>query len=89
MRDKKVRTAWRTLMEVMKQSGNFDLYPEEEMVIVNALWELERLRENRDKAIEYIKECGCYEEDTKVFCDDINIYELPKLLEILKGGNND
>lgn len=58
MRDKKLRTAWRTLMEAMKQSGDFDLYPEEEMIIVNAMWELESLRENRDKAIEILKLCN-------------------------------
>ena len=36
-----------------------------------------------NKVEEFIKEEGCYEEDTKIFCDDINCSELPKLLEIL------
>ena len=36
-----------------------------------------------DEVREFIKEEGCYEEDTKIFCDDINHNELPKLLQIL------
>lgn len=61
----------------------------EDSLLGNTLSFIEDLQQRIDKAIEYIKECGCYEEDTKVFCDDIDIYELPKLLEILKGGKND
>lgn len=44
------------------------------------------LQQRIDKAIEYIKDKGCYEEDTKVFCDDINYDELSKLLNILQGN---
>lgn len=47
----------------------------------------QKVKDRNDKAIEYIKEQGCYEEDTKVFCDDLNYYAIPKLLEILKGNN--
>lgn len=36
-----------------------------------------------NNAKRFIKEEGCYEEDTKIFCDDINSNELPKLLQIL------
>lgn len=46
------------------------------------------LSERIIKAIEYIKKWGCYEEDMKVFCDDIDYYNLPRLLEILKGEPN-
>ena len=37
-----------------------------------------------DKAIELLKEAGCYDEEAKTFCDDI-WEELPKLLNILQG----
>lgn len=37
-----------------------------------------------DKAIELLKEAGCYDEETKTFCDDV-WEELPKLLNILQG----
>lgn len=53
------------------------------------------LRSNRDdyksrceKAIELLKEVGCYDEETKTFCDDI-WEELPYLLNILQGGDKD
>ena len=36
-----------------------------------------------NNAKRFIKEEGCYEEDNKTFCDDINYNELPKLLQIL------
>ena len=37
-----------------------------------------------DKAIELLKESGCYDEKAKIFCDDV-WNELPDLLNILKG----
>ena len=40
-----------------------------------------------DKAIEIIKEAGCYDETTKEFCDDI-WEELPTLLNILQNGSD-
>ena len=36
------------------------------------------------KAIEFIKDEGLYEEDFKIFNDDINFNELSKLLKILE-----
>ena len=38
-----------------------------------------------DKAIEILKESGCYDEETKAFCDSV-WEELPIILNILKGG---
>lgn len=37
------------------------------------------------KAIKLLKEAGCYDEETKSFCEDILEEELPKLLNILGG----
>ena len=41
-----------------------------------------------NKAIEYIKDKGLYEEELDIFNDDINYNELDDLLNILNGGNN-
>ncbi len=41
-----------------------------------------------DKAIELLKEAGCYDEETKTFCDDV-WEELPKLLNILEGSDKE
>lgn len=40
-----------------------------------------------EKAIDLLKEAGCYDEETKTFCDDV-WEELPKLLNILNGGDD-
>ena len=42
--------------------------------------------ERQQKAIELLKEAGCYDEEAKTFCDDI-WEELPKLLNILQGDD--
>lgn len=42
----------------------------------------------KDRAIELLKEAGCYDEETKSFCDDV-WEELPKLLSILDGDKNE
>lgn len=47
--------------------------------------ENQQLKDRINKVIKYIKEQGCYEEDTKAYCDDINYYAIPRLMEILKG----
>lgn len=47
-----------------------------------------KLFEQKEKAIELLKEAGCYDEETKTFCDDI-WEELPKLLNILNGGDEE
>lgn len=36
------------------------------------------------KAIEVLKKAGCYDEETKTFCDDV-WEELPELLDILES----
>ena len=46
----------------------------------------EMYKSRNEKAIELLKEAGCYDEETKTFCDDI-WEELPKLLNILNGGD--
>ena len=43
-------------------------------------------KSRNEKAIELLKEAGCYDEETKTFCDDV-WEELPKLLNILTGGD--
>ena len=42
------------------------------------------LRSRIDKGISLLKEAGCYDEETKTFCDDV-WEELPELLNILQG----
>ena len=51
--------------------------------------ENKELHNKIDKAINYIKEQGCYDEDCNVFCDDLNYYAIPRLLEILKDSDVD
>lgn len=51
--------------------------------------ENQQLHNKMDKAINYIKEHGCYDEDCNVFCDDLNYYAIPRLLEILKDSDVD
>lgn len=45
-------------------------------------------KSRNEKAIELLKEAGCYDEETKTFCDDV-WEELPELLEILQGSDKD
>lgn len=45
-------------------------------------------KSRNEKAIKLLKEAGCYDEETKTFCDDV-WEELPKLLNILNGDKND
>ena len=40
-----------------------------------------------DKATKLLKEAGCYEEESKQFCDDI-WEELPDILSALEGSDN-
>ena len=47
------------------------------------------LKERIDKAIEYLKYNACYEEDTKIFCDDLNYDLCSELLNILEGEDNE
>lgn len=43
-------------------------------------------KQRNEKAIKLLKEAGCYDEETKIFCDDI-WDELEILLNILQGGD--
>ena len=52
---------------------------------IKSLDKLDVLEDRIDKAIEYIEENACYEEDTKIFCDDLRYDECLKLLDILRG----
>ena len=47
----------------------------------------EDYKSRNEKAIELLKEAGCYDEETKTFCNDI-WEELPKLLNILNCGDD-
>lgn len=49
---------------------------------------LEKKNKKIDKAINHIKEQGCYDEDCNVFCDDLNYYAIPRLLEILEKDSD-
>lgn len=53
------------------------------------LEENQQLEKIINKAIEYISECCLYDEETKIFNDDLDYYEIPKLIEILKGGSDE
>lgn len=45
-----------------------------------------KLEQKIDKAIKILKEAGCYDEETKTFCDDI-WEELPDILNALEGSD--
>ena len=49
--------------------------------------EYENYKQRNEKAIQILKEAGCYDEETKTFCDDV-WEELPKILNILKGSDD-
>ena len=49
----------------------------------NADFCIQKLHFKIDKAIEYIKEKSCYDEETKMCCDELYDNEIIKLLEIL------
>ena len=54
--------------------------------ITNLQEEKEDYKSRNEKAIELLKEAGCYDEETKTFCDDV-WEELPNLLNILNGDD--
>ena len=58
-----------------------------ELAIETILKENARLKDKIEKAISYISEYCLYDEKSKDFNDDLDYYEIPKLLEILKGGD--
>lgn len=48
-------------------------------------FEVEKQDKRIDKAIEYLKENACIDEDVEYFCDDLRYDECKMLLDILKG----
>jgi len=50
--------------------------------------DLDNYKSRIDKAIKLLKEAGCYDEETKTFCDDI-YYELPNILNALEGSDKE
>ena len=87
IKDEKIIIAWRTLMEVMKVTGNIMFYDIEIRTIVDALNELQKLRDNRDKAIEYINDnVAVYAFNNKDLPHwEFNDDDIKELLEILRG----
>jgi hypothetical protein len=65
----------------MKNGWQQEVYNKDE--ILNRWYETQG---RIDKAIELLKEAGCYDEEAKTFCDDI-WEELPELLNILQGSD--
>lgn len=47
--------------------------------------EIERLNNIINKAIDFLKENACIDEDVEYFCDDLRYDDCKKLLNILKG----
>ena len=50
--------------------------------------EIERLNNRIEKAIDFLKENACIDEDVEYFCDDLRYDDCKKLLDILKGSDN-
>lgn len=51
--------------------------------------EIERLNNIINKAIYFLKENACIDEDVEYFCDDLRYDDCKKLLEILKGSDKE
>ena len=51
--------------------------------------EIERLNNIINKAIDFLKENACIDEDVEYFCDDLRYDDCKKLLDILKGGSKE
>ena len=49
--------------------------------------EIERLNNIINKAIDFLKENACIDEDVEYFCDDLRYDDCKKLLNILKGSD--
>ena len=59
-----------------------------QVILDNELADMYDYKSRNEKAIELLKEAGCYDEETKTFCDDI-WEELPELLNILEGDDKE
>lgn len=51
--------------------------------------EIERLNNIINKAIDFLKENACIDEDVEYFCDDLRYDDCKKLLNILKGSDEE
>lgn len=69
--------------ELLKKLEDISL--DEANIRADILLEQRDYKSRNEKAVEYIKENGCYDE--KYFCDDLSPHELKDLLNILKGGD--
>ena len=65
-------------------NGKFKVFKDEKDIIELQNKEIKRLENIRIKSIALLKEAGCYDEETKTFCDDV-YDELPKILKTLEG----
>lgn len=89
-RYKKIFKAKERFSKIMPENTEFiilskaDYDRQQEDIELNAI----ELKSRNEKAIELLKEAGCYDEENKIFCDDV-WEELPKLLNILNGDDND
>ena len=57
--------------------------------ISNLEFEVEEKDRRIDKAIDFLKENACIDEDVEYFCDDLRYDDCKKLLEILKGEDKE
>lgn len=46
-----------------------------------------QLINNKYDAIDLIQDLACYEQDTHAYCDDINYYDVHKIVDTLEGNN--
>lgn len=70
-------------LETAKAINNLKKQLEEEKNAYNQIY-------NRNqKAIDFLKENACIDEDIEYFCDDLRYDDCKKLLEILKGGDKE
>lgn len=51
--------------------------------------EIKKLNNRIEKAIDFLKENACIDEDVEYFCDDLRYDDCKKLLEILKGDDKE
>jgi hypothetical protein len=60
---------------------------EDEIKVETQEEEIERLNNRIEKAIDFLKENACIDEDVGYFCDDLRYDDCKKLLDILKGSD--
>ena len=74
-----------------RKGGTYELPIEIYNDLIGQIEEAQKERDDYksrcEKAIEYIKDKGLYEEELDIFNDDINYNELDDLLNILNGSD--